>query len=141
MIKSLIQDGLGRGHIATVTHTGQLVVGSYAFDSVKQLTLDTAAAGYTFFKPKSGQQFVLTGVILTADKNVSTDCIVNVYEATTEDSATIETSIFQFEILKNGDRQLTGLNVLINEGKFLTAKTDDDDVYATLMGYYIPKVV
>ncbi len=140
MIDVNILDGKGKGRKAIVTSIGQIVVAPYAYDEVKFVKLDTAAQGYTFFKPKVGEQFVLTGVIMTADKNVTTDCLVDVYEATAEDSATIETSIFQFEILKNDDRQITGLNILANEGKFINAKTDDDDVFTTLMGYYIPKI-
>ena len=30
------------------------------------------------------------------------------------------------------------LNILVNEGRFIIAKTDDDDVFLTIMGYYIP---
>lgn len=139
MLKVVLADGVAKVG-ARVTSNGQLVVAPYAYDEVQYTKLDAAAQGYTFFPPKAGQQFVLTGVVLTADKNVVGDCIVDIYEAVAEDSATIDKSIFQFEILKNSDRQLVGLNILINEGVFLNAKTDDDDVFATLMGYYVPKV-
>jgi len=140
MIKVRVTDGNGTNAQAKVTSIGQLVTSPYDYDEIKYLLLDVAAQGYTFFKPKAGEQFVLTGLILTADSNVVTSCIVDVYEAVDENLATIGTSLFHFEILKNGDRQLLGLNILISEGAFLNAKTDDDDVYCTILGYYIPKL-
>ena len=138
MIKSQITDGYGKGTKATVTSIGQLVVAPYAYNEVKYLLLDTAAAGYTFFAPKAGQQFVLTGILLTADSNVVGSCIVDIYESVLAASATIGTSLFHFEILKNGRRDLSGLNILISEGAHVNAKTDDDDVFATLFYYYVP---
>jgi len=135
-----IKDGTGTKSTVKVSMNGQLITAPYSYDEVKYVNLDIAAQGYTFFSPKAGKQFVLTGITMTANKSVGTDCIVDVYEATLENSATITTSIFQFEILKNGRRELIGLNILVSEGVFLNAKTDDDDVFATLMGYYIPTV-
>ena len=139
MIKNQITDPT-TGRSVKVTSIGQLVTSPYAYSEVKYLLLDTAAAGYAFFGPKAGEQFVLTGLGLTADSNVVTSCIIDVYEAAEENSATIAKSIFHFEVLKNGHRDTAGLNILINEGVFLSAKTDDDDVYCTMMGYYIPKL-
>ena len=140
MLKSIITDGKGNGHAAHVTTAGQLIVSPYDFDLVQYLNFDVAAQGYTFFSNKTGYQFVMTGLLLTADSNVVTSCIVDIYEATILNSATINKSIFHFEILKNGSRQLIGLNILINEGVYINGKTDDDDVFATMMGYYIPTV-
>jgi len=139
MIKNIITDSATR-HSVKVTSIGQLVTSPYAYSEVTYLLLDTAAQGYTFFKPKSGEQFVLTGFGLTADSNVVTSCVVDIYESAAQNSATIAKSIFHFEILKNGYRDSSGLNVLISEGVFLNAKTDDDDVYCTILGYYIPKL-
>jgi len=139
MIKTSIAD-ITTGTRCKVTNIGQVVTAPYAYNSVKYLLLDTAAAGYTFYEPKPGQQFVLNGIVLTADSNVVTSCIVDIFEATAANSATIGTGIFHFEILKNATVQLFGLNILVSEGVFLNAKTNDDDVYCTMMGYYIPKI-
>jgi len=139
MIKSQITDPT-TSDSAKVTTIGQLVVAPYAYNEVKYLLLDAVDTGYTFYEPKAGQQFVLTAILLTADSNVTTSCVVDIYEAVLAASATIGTSIFHFEILKNGYRDLSGLNILITEGVYVNAKTNDDDVYLTILGYYIPKL-
>ena len=35
---------------------------------------------------------------------------------------------------------LTGLNLLVNGGKYVNGKTSDDDIHMTIMGYYIPEL-
>ena len=140
MLKFHIVDGTGGSSQVKVTDAGQLVIAPYSYNEIKYVLLDTAAAGYTFYSPRVGYQFVLTHVMLTADSNVVTSCIVDIYESVAENSATIGTSLFHFEVLKNYTRDLMGLNVLCSEGVFINGKTDDDDVYMTLLGYYIPTV-
>ena len=140
MIKTNIVDGRGGKSQALVTAAGQLVTAPYAYNEIKYVLLGVDNQGYTFFSPKVGYQFVLTAILLTADSNVTTSAIVDVYEASDLNSATIVTSLFHFEVLKNLTRDLIGLNILCSEGAFINGKTDDDDVYMTLLGYYIPAV-
>ena len=63
---------------------------------------------------------------------------MNIYESETLNSTVASKDIFQFEMLKNSSITLLGLNILCTEGIYINGKTDDDDVYATMMGYYIP---
>jgi len=133
-------DGSGSKVTATVTSIGQLVIAPYAYDEVVSGILDVDNTAVNFFGPKTGKQFVLTTILLNANKSVSTDCIVDIYEATTDVTATITKSILSIEMLKNTSRDITGLNLLITEGRYINGKTDDDDVFVTLMGYYIPNV-
>ncbi len=128
----------GCANAVDVSRIGQMTVGAYAYDEVVALTLDVAGTGYNFFKPRVGFRFVITGILLTADKNVSTDALVDVYEGTTETDTVIGKGILHAEILKNGTRDITGLNILVGEGKWVNGKTDDDDIFVTIMGYYIP---
>jgi hypothetical protein len=79
-----------------------------------------------------GSQFIITDIILIADKNVTTDTLVEIYEASGPDSTVVDKAIFTTEMLKNSDLVLTGLNWKVNSGKYLNAKTDDDDVFATI---------
>ncbi len=121
-----------------VTRLGQLVTGSLKYDEVVALTADVINTGYNFYLPKAHQQFVVTTILLTADSNVTGSTLIDIYEASAVDSITIDKSILHVEILKNGSRDIIGLNLLIAEGKYLNVKVDDDDVFVTIMGYYVP---
>ena len=70
----------------------------------------------------------------------STDTTVVIYEATTASTATVSKTILNVEMLKNSYRDITGLNLLITAGRYVNGKCDDDDVFVTLMGYYVPKI-
>ncbi len=129
------------GATARVTNSGELVVAPLSYDEVANQTLDSANVAENFFAPKSQQQFVVTGIVANADKSVTTDVVVDVYEADSLTSATIDKAIFHFEMLKNGDKDLIGLRILVNSGVFINAKADDANVNITIMGYYIKKLI
>lgn len=130
----------GSGATAKITKSGELVVAPLSYDEVANQTLDSANTAENFFTPKSQQQFVITTILLNADKSVTTDVIVDVYEADSLTSITIDKAILHVEILKNGQRDITGLHLLINTGVFINAKADDANVNITIMGYYIKKL-
>ena len=137
-IQIISSNGTSAG--ATVTKNGQLVTAPVAYDQVKTVSMNVNDAGFTFFVPRVGEQFVITAMLLTADKNVSTDCLVEVFESTGEASNSVSESILAIEMLKNSSRDITGLNFLVSEGVYVNGKTDDNNVSATIMGYYINKL-
>lgn len=128
------------GNRASVTQIGQQIVAPFAYDLVIAKTLDTDNVAVNFYKPRVDFQFVITGILLTADSNVTGSALVDVYEATAIDGTTIDKAILHVEILKNDFRDITGLNILASNGTYINAKTDDNDVFVTIMGYYIPTV-
>jgi hypothetical protein len=142
MIKVLILDGGGKGRAALVTSIGQLVTAPFAYDETvfKELAADDTA--YNFWPPKPGEQFVITGVLFRADKQVSStvDATVVVYEATTDSTITVSKILIQFAVVQGDIINATPLNLLVNEGRYVNAKTDDDDIHMTIMGYYIDKL-
>lgn len=123
---------------AAISRIGQVIVAPFAYDEVVALTLTDANVAVTFYKPVVGRQFVITGILLTADSNVTGSALVDVFEANAEFSTSVDKAILHVEILKNGYRDITNLNILSGEGKYINALTDDDDVFVTIMGYYIP---
>ena len=139
-LSNFIGDGGGSKVKARVTSNGQLVVGSIAFDEVANATVSASGTGYNLFEPISGKQFVITTILLTAKKDVTTDEIVDVYEADDYESSTIDKSIMQVEMLKSSTRDFIGLNLLVSSGKWVTVKADDNTTLVTCMGYYINKV-
>ena len=137
-VEILGTDEHGELHNARVTPIGQLVTAPFSYDEVVALTVDTNNTAFNFFKPKIRMKFVAVVILLTADSNVTGSTVIDVYEADSEDSTTIDKSILHIDLLKNDYRDLIGLNLLISEGKYLNVKVDDNDVSVTIMGYYVP---
>lgn len=125
---------------ADVTQLGQLVTAPFAYDETvfKELAADNTA--YNFYKSKSGQQFVITGIRAKADRDVSNtvDADVVIYEAASEDTTTVDKILHQEAMIRGESITLVPLNILVAAGKYVNAKTTDDDIHMTLFGYYIP---
>lgn len=140
MIKSVVVDGDGSGKKAKVTSIGQQVVGQYAYDEVVFNELAEPNTAYNFYTPKEGMQFVITGVMAYADKQVgtTTGATVIVYEATDPALVTVSKTLIQSEMGQITYITFLPLNILVNEGVWVNAKTDDDDIHMTITGYYIP---
>lgn len=138
MVDVNIQSGNGNGRTAIVTDIGQLVTAPIKYDETKFLELAEPDTAYNFYPPKGGEQFVVTGVLFRADKQVSStvDATVVIYEATTALTVTVSKVTIQFAVVQGDIINATPLNILINEGRYLSAKTTDDDVHMTIMGYY-----
>jgi len=131
---------IGGSSEVNVSQIGQLITAPFAYDLVVSKTLDTDNVAVNFYKPRVGFQFVVTGLLITADKNVTQDCIVDVYPANSETDTVVPstTGILHIEMLKNGSRDILGLNIVAGEGVYINSKTDDNNVFVTIMGYYIP---
>lgn len=140
-IKSLIEDGNGGGYTAGVSKYGQLVTSPVDYSTTVSQKLDVINTAYNFVAPKSGHKIVITDIMLYANKNVgATDATVTVYTSDVgPTTTTVKDTILQTEMLKQTHRDLVGLNLIVNnEGHWLNAKTDDDDVFVTIGYYYVP---
>lgn len=125
---------------ARVTRQGELVVAPYSFNETQFNELGTAGAAVNFYKPKAGQQFIVTGVIAAGNLSIAANALatVVVYEGSATDDTSADKTLIQFGVTRLQTLILPLLNILVAEGKFINAKTDDDDVFLTVMGYYIP---
>ncbi len=139
-IRTQIEDCHGTGHTARVTKYGQLIVAPLDFSVSQATKLEVANTAYNFVTPKQNKIIVITDILLYANKNVGAgDATVDVYTSDVgPDSTTIKESIIQTEMLKQTSRDLTGLNLKVNAGRWVNAKTDDDDIFVTLGYYYAP---
>lgn len=140
MIKVRIGDGKN-GTSAKVSTIGQVITAPFAYDETVFKELAEVDTAYNFYGPKVAQQFVMTGVIFRADKQVSAnaDATVVIYEATTDSSITVSRVLMQFAVVQGDIIPALPLNILVNEGVYVNAKTTDDDIHMTILGYYIPK--
>lgn len=123
-----------------VTQIGQLTTAPFAYDLVVSKTITAVNTAVNFYPPVVGKQFVVTGILLNADRQVSQEVVVDIYGATSITELTIGSGFMHVEMLKNSSRDVVGLNVLATEGIFINAKADDNDIFVTIMGYYIPVI-
>ena len=122
-----------------VTDFGELRTSAYDYSTAYFQNLDVADTAYSFVPPKQNQFFVITGLVIQANKNVSasTAATIDVYESDDASSLVISKSIFMVEATKNDSFIVTPINIRTNAGKFINGKTSDDDVLVTLSGYYV----
>jgi len=139
MIKVQLVDGQGNGYAAKVNETGQLVSGPLEYSEPYAVTMDSVNTAYVIATPLIRFRFVITGILLDAGKDVSasTAGTIVLYETDAEDSIVETKEILTFEMLKNTSRVITGLNVIVTEGEWLSIRTTDATVYATVLGYYV----
>lgn len=143
MIKVNLKDGRGTNNLAKVSEYGQLVTSPLEYSEPYTASLDSTGTAFTIAAPKVGQRFIITDIILDAGKDVSasTAGTIVLYEGDSVDDTTGSKTILTVEMLKNTDRTITGLNMIVSEGVWLSMKTSDATVSATVLGYYleIPK--
>ena len=139
MIRSVIKSGDAQGYEAHVTHRGQLVTAPLKFSEPYTATASSINTAYEIAPAKVGQRFVITDILLDADRNVSanTPATVVLYEATAGDTTTASKTILSIEMLKNTNRVITGLNVILTQNVWFLLKTDDATINATILGYYV----
>ena len=137
-LKVRLEDGSGTGTTATITSRGELVVGNIAHSSSYSVEATVINTAYNFVGPLAGKRFVITDILLASDRNIGNNgADIDVYEATASDSITVSKEILGMELLKNSFRDLTGLNLIASEGVWVNVKTNDNNIFATLMGYYV----
>ncbi len=94
------------------------------------------------FTSPAGFQFVITGIFLVADKEVAANAsaTVVIYEASADNTTTEDRVLFETAIIQDQIQSLPAMNVIVNHGKYVNAKTTDDDIHMTIMGYFLPKL-
>jgi hypothetical protein len=138
-IKSEIIDGRGTSSKAKVTSRGQLVTAPLDFSISYTQEVNATATAFNFVGPETNKRFVITDILLYANKNIGVnDASIQIYEADSDTETTVSKTILDIEMLKQTSRDITGLNLIITEGKWVNIKTDDATIFATIMGYYVP---
>lgn len=139
MIPSIIKDPK-TGNSARVTKFGQLVVAPIQYSTPVTIDMDTINTAFNFAVPKAGMSIVITDIFASADNGVSntTPAEVEIYTADSPESVTVITSILQPRLTRSKNVPVTGLNLLINEGVWVNAKTNDNDILLTIMFYRVP---
>lgn len=128
------------GTTADVSTRGELITGPVEYSTSFVAVLGTDDVGVEFVSPVAGKRVVVTGVVLSADKNVSgtVEAEVEIYESETGlGDNTGSKSLLQVDLLKQERFALTGVQILTNPARWIMAKTTDDNVKCTLLYYYV----
>lgn len=124
---------------AKVSKFGQLIVAPLQYSTPVSDTLNVINTAFNFITPKQDQSIVITDVIISASRTVGVNgADVFVYEADAPDTLTVEREIVALDMVKQTSLAQNGLNLLVPEGKFVNAKTDDADILVTIMFYRVP---
>lgn len=138
-LKIELKDGHGGGYTQKVSRWGIAATGPIDFSVSYPVTASVINTAYNFVGPQAGKQFIVTDIMLYANKNVgANDATVEIYEADAIDTTTVYRSVLVTEMLKQTNRDFIGLNLLVSQGKWLNIKTDDATIYASVLGYYVP---
>jgi len=100
--------------------------------------MNVADTAFNFYIAKTKQRFVIVGLILNTNKDIGVNgAIIDIYEANTNDSTTIDKQILKLNLLKNQTTTVIPILFGVTEGKFVNGKTDDTIVNVSIVGYYI----
>ena len=135
---SVIKDSFS-GNAARVTKFGQLVVAPLQYSTPISDTLDVIDTAFNFVSPAQDQSIIITDIIISASRTVGVNgADVVVYQSDAPDSIIVDKEIVELDMVKQSSISLIGLNLIVPEGKYVNAKTDDADVLVTLMFYRAP---
>jgi len=127
------------GISAKVTKFGQLVVAPLQYSTPVADEIDLANTGFNFVGPEQDKSIVITDIVLSADRNVGVNgADVVVYEASDTVTLTEDQIILDVDMVKQTTLAVNGLNLIVPEGKFVNAKSDDVNVKITIMFYRVP---
>ena len=139
MIDIKLSDGAGGGHLARVTHAGELVVVRGNYDTTTAKTLSLTNTAYNVALPLTNKKFIITGLIVNTGNDVSptAGATVVLYEASSDTTTTVDKNLITLVVPDNSTVPITGLLIESTVGKYINIKTDDATVNITLLGYYL----
>lgn len=140
-INTKIINAQGREYGAQVTKYGQVVTAPVAYSQASSVTLGIDNVPANLIVPEAGNLIVITDILLYANRNVnqSVEATVQIYESSVgPDSSSVTSNILTTEMSKQTSRDLIGINLVTGEGTWVNATTSDDDIFCTVMFYYLP---
>jgi hypothetical protein len=138
--KIVITDGAyGTGQYAGVTPVGELLVAGFGnlINTSAFKSMASANAANNFFGPISGQEFVITSIILDGPAGAT----ISIYEAANQFTITIDSLVYKLNLRAAANVVISfpfGGFLPVAEGEYLNAFTDGATVNMTIVGYYSP---
>jgi len=127
------------GNPAKVTESGELVVAPLAYDETVFNEMSLTNTAYNYYEPKSKSQFVIKSIVVFANKDINdaTDTNIEIYEATSDSETDVSKTLLKFGMAKLSVLPIVPLNILVTEGVWVNAKTDDNNILLTITGNFI----
>ena len=124
-----------------VTKFGQLVTAPLAYSEPVFQRLTVTGQAYNFIEPLAGHSAVITDIIVSADKNVSatSPADIAVYQSDEVDSLNLVKGIVSPQLIRSSNVSYIGLNMIVPEGRWVNAFTDDAEILITVMFYRVPQ--
>jgi len=127
------------GNKATVSEFGQLTISPVDYSTPVQEKLDVINTAFTMIEPVDGKLIIITDILLTANKSVGVnDATVSIYTSTVKGDLVAAGNIIELEMQQKSSLPITGINTKIDAGLYVNAKTDDNDIFVTIMYYRVP---
>jgi hypothetical protein len=122
-----------------ITDRGQLVTGALDFEKFYLGATAVNDTAVNVVEPKTGKCFVITAIIISADRSVAVNgAVTDVFENTIGPTdGTVSKQIIQEEIAKQTRMTATGLNIIVTQGAWVNVKSDDVIVRCNIAGYYV----
>lgn len=135
---SVIKDN-DSGKTVKVTKFGQLVVAPLQYSTPVADEVDVINTAFNFIGPEQDKSIVITDIVLSADRVVGVNgADVVIYEAGDTVTLTEDQIILDVDMVKQTTLAVNGLNLIVPEGKFVNAKSDDVNIKITIMFYRVP---
>ncbi len=127
------------GRPVRILKFGSMAVSPVVSNLAEFRELGTINTAFNFYEPQGGRNFVISHIFAYGDKEVASNAnaTVEIYEATSATSTTVDKIILQFEIGQNEFHPFQDLNLLVSTDRFINAKTSDDDVHMNILGFFI----
>ena len=139
-VSSNITDS-GNGRQAKVVLGNALAINPPHPDLAFNAELGTDDVVVNIVPAKADHIFCITALLLTGNKNIdqSIDAVVEIYTADSESTAAASSisSLFLVPVARSSSRDITGILAETPEGKWINGVTSDDDVFVTILGYYV----
>lgn len=128
------------GKTAKVSKFSQLIVAPLDYSTPISNSLSVIDTAFNFITPKQDHSIVITDIIVSADNSVSNvvPAEIEIYQADEADSLTIDVGIVSPRLVRSDNLPLVGLNILVPEGQWVNAKTNDNNILVTIMFYRVP---
>ena len=136
-IDTIIIGGRGKPHRVGVSKNGELITSQLSFDMGIRKVLDSTGTAFNHVEPESGKKFIITGLVINADKNVTASAVTEFYEADSPTNATASTALLTIDVPKNETVVITNIRMETSTGVYLNSKTDDATVNYMVLGHFV----
>lgn len=127
---------------ATVKVDDALSVAPAKFSKAYNATMGVSNQIYNVVPLQHNCSFVITGIFVKANRQVSNtvDATVEIFEASSAESGTVLNSLFTIPMVRGETFLFNPIYVKVENTSYINARTNDDDVYVTILGFYVEDI-